>query len=272
MERIKEALERAKKQRDGSGDTVVTGVRRRPAARQARGPLTIEYTETRVFEPDPGLLRANRVIAGRTGDAVADAYRMLRTRIMRVMDEHGWNSIAVTSAGAGEGKTLTAVNLAISMAREVDKTVLLVDLDLRRPGVHRIFGLEPAQGVADFLRGDAGLSDVLVNPGIERFVMLPGRGRVEDSSELLTSPRMKALSEEIKSRYRDRIVVFDLPPVLVVDDALAFAPQVDAFVLVVEEGKTQSDDIAAASKVLSNAKILGTILNKAEEAMRDYYY
>lgn len=275
MERIKEALDRARQQREASGGGVTTApARPRPQRIQARSSdaLEIEYTQTRVVSPDPVVMREKRVISASRGDAIADAYRMLRTRVMRSMAEQGWNSLAITSPRTGEGKSLTAVNLALSMAREVDRTVLLVDLDMRRPSTHDFFGFEVEQGLSDYLTSDVALEDLLVNPAVERFIVLPGRGRVDNSSELLASPKMEALSREIAARYPERIVIYDLPPVLAVDDALAFSPQVDAFLLVVEEGATQAEEILAAHDVLAQANIIGTVLNKSTEGQGNYYY
>lgn len=276
MERIKEALERAKQQRDSAGGGTVSPVQTNNAVAATPGKpvdvADIEYTQTRIISPDPVVMRENRVVASSRGDAVADAYKMLRTRIMRTMKENDWNSLAITSPRAGEGKSLTAVNLALSMAREIDRTVLLVDLDLRRPSAHKFFGIEVEKGLSDYLQGDATIEELLINPSIDRFVLLPGNKRVDNSSELLVSQKMIALTEEIEHRYKNRIVIYDLPPVLVVDDALAFSSQADSFLLVVGEGSTQADEIIAAHQVLSEANVLGTVLNKAADAHGSYYY
>ena len=275
MERIKEALDRAREQREAAGTASGLAARspERTAADAQPSALRIEYSQTRVIQPDPVVMRDSKVVAqGGSGDAVADAYRMLRTRALRAMDEHGWSSLAITSPGAGEGKSLTAVNLALSIAREINRTVLLVDLDLRRPGLHRFFGIEVDHGISEYLTETARIEDVLINPAIERLVILPGSGRVENSSELLSSPRMQALTVELANRYPERVVIYDLPPVLMVDDALAFSPMVDAFLVVVEESGTQAEEIVAAYDVLAQANILGTVLNKSADHHGQYYY
>lgn len=272
MERIKEALDRARQQREADNREHPRKSTRQVTATQPAG-LSIEYTQTRMLAPDPAAMRDAKLISDTaSGDAVTDAYRMLRTRTLRAMDDHGWHSLAITSPGAGEGKTLTAINLAMSIAREVNRTVLLVDLDLRRPSVHKFFGFDIEHGISEYLADGIPLEELLINPSVERFVILPGSGRVENSSELLNSPRMRSLSAELAQRYPERIVIYDLPPVLVVDDALAFSPLVDAFLLVVEEGGTQAEEILAAYDVLSQANILGTVLNKAAESQGHYYY
>ncbi len=178
MERIKQALERAKKERDSksgselrvdespSVETLRPSVSATTAPRSDVRADKIVYTETHVVEVDEAVLDRNRVLGGASAEMAADAYRMLRTRVIQRMRDNGWNSLMVVSAGPGEGKSLTAVNLAISLAREVTHTVLLVDLDLRRPSVHKFFGYEPAHGVLDYLRNDVPLPDVLFNPSI----------------------------------------------------------------------------------------------------------
>ncbi|MFK7886452.1 MAG: AAA family ATPase [Gammaproteobacteria bacterium] len=272
MERIKQALERAKKERDQGGTTRKPALIRTPANRPA--PVSsdkIVYTETKVFHPDQAVLDRNRVIGGASATAATDAYRMLRTRVLQRMRDNNWTSLMVTSAGVSEGKSLTAVNLAISLAREVSHTVLLVDLDLRRPGVHEFFGYEPKAGLVDVLESTATMSEVMFNPGIERLVVLPARRRVENSSELLSSPEMLGIIAEIKSRYPERIVIFDMPPVLATDDALAFSPNADAVLLVVAEGQTGHSELGTVYEVLNDCNILGTVLNKAEGYTTAYY-
>jgi capsular exopolysaccharide synthesis family protein len=268
MERIKQAMERARQERQltGAADTLTA-----PLPTSLGGaPVHISYTQTRIFKPDPQVLRRNRVIAGVDDTSIVDAYKMLRTRVLQRMHQNGWKSLAITSPGPGEGKTLTAVNLALSLAMEVNHTVLLVDLDLRRPGVHTLFGFRPELGIADYLFSEIPLSDILFTPSVERLVVLPGNTPQEHSSELLSMPRTRELVEEITTRYPERIVIFDLPPVLIVDDALAFAPYVDAFLLVVEEGETARPALAEARELLKNVNLMGTVLNKAEE--RSKYY
>ncbi len=279
MERIKQALEKARQERGEAPPPGVSpagaampgaGPARRSAA--AAEPLSVTYTQTRAFQPDNGVLRRNRVLAGTDDPSVLAAYKMLRTQVLQRMKEKGWKALAITSPGPGEGKTLTAVNLAISLAREVNHTVLLVDLDLRNPSVHEYFGYQPEKGVSDIVLRGADVSEALFNPGIERLVVLPGHEPLPHSSEVLSSPAMVALVNDLKHRYPSRMVLFDLPPLLSADDAVAFAPHVDAALLVLEEGKTTRDDATRAVSYLRNTELLGTVLNKSEEAVSGYYY
>lgn len=212
------------------------------------------------------LLRANRVIVPWDRGAAVDAYRVLSTQVLQRLRENRWNAVAMVSAGFREGKTLTAVNLAISLAKEVGHTVLLVDADLRRPGVHRYFGVASEPGLSEHLLDDVPLDEILFNPGIDGLVVLPGGRPLRNSSELLGSPRMQALVQELKRRYPSRVVLFDLPPVLSAADALAFSPHVEATIMVVEEGKTSAEDVVRAAKMLESTNLIGTVLNNSHHS------
>jgi len=232
----------------------------------------LRYVHTRQFITDSKWLSTNRIIAEQSDDIIADAYRMLRTKVLLKMRAHGWNTIGVTSPGKGEGKSLTAINLAISIAREVNYTVLLVDFDLRRPMIHKLLGLSHHKGLSHYIHEDTPLEEILVHPSIERLVVLPGGDALRNSSELLSLPKIVNLIQDIKNRYQDRIIVMDLPPLLMVDDALVLAPYIDTILLVVEEGTTQPQSLNDAIELLGdNVNLLGTVLNKAEVNKKAYY-
>ena len=234
-----------------------------PAARKP-AITKIQYTQSQIVAVARETLREHRVIAGCDSGAFVDAYKVLRTKVLQRMRERGWNSLAVTSPTPGGGSTLTAINLAISMAAEVDQTVLLVDANLREPSIHEYFGFEPAMGLNDYLLDGTELEQMLVHPkGIERLVLLPGTRPLLESSEMLASPQMIRLVGELKARYPSRIVVFDLPHCTTAD-TLAFLPHVDAALLVLEEGRTTQDDVQHAIAYFQSTSLLGTVLNKAE--------
>ena len=216
--------------------------------------------------------RHHRVVAALQHNIVADAYKVLRTSILQRMRANGWRSLAVTSPDRDAGKTLTAVNLAVSLAGEVNNSVLLVDLDLRRPHIRRYFSDQKMPGISDYLTDGMPLTDILFNPGIDRLVVLPGHKPYANSSEMLSSPRMVQLAEELKSRYPSRIVLYDMPPLLDCDDVMAFAPHVDAVLLVVGEGDTTREELARASEVVSELNLMGTVLNKSHEERTAYGY
>ncbi len=261
MERIKQALEKARLERQQSGGVSTPSLK----SGDASAPEAVTYTQTRTVHVAEDVLRARRIICGLDQDAFSDAYKILRTQVLQRLREKGWNSLAITSPGLNEGKTLTAINLAASLALEVNYTVLLVDADLRHPGIHRYFGIEAEYGLSDYLTGNKPLSELLVHPQeFPGFVILPGGKPLGNSAEMLNSPKMTRLVEELKARYPSRIVLFDLPPVLSAADALAFSPYVDAALLVVEDGKTQAEDAKRAVDMLQQStNVIGTVLNKS---------
>jgi protein-tyrosine kinase len=263
MEKIKAALEKARQAQQGvHQEPTIQG---NPESRTIDAePIT--YSQSQVTPVNEYIAIRNRVIINDNNEQLSSAYKMLRTQVMQKLDENDWNSLAVTSPGPEQGKTLTAINLAISLAKEVNHTVLLVDFDMRRPSVHKTLGLNLTTGISDFLLRDVPLNKILINPGIERLVILPGQESLNNSSEMLKSNKMIELVEEVKSRYPSRIIIFDLPPLLSTDDALAFSPYVDSVLLVIEEGKTKHQDIEYSMDLLKGIKLLGTVLNKSSES------
>jgi len=233
----------------------------------------VVYKETTPINISEKMLKANRIIAGMDSGVEVDAYRKLRTRVLKKMRDKNGNVLAVTSPAPGAGKTLTAINLAISIAMEVDKTVLLIDADLRQSRINKYFNLPATtKGLSDYLTSNLPLNLLLLNPGIGRLIILPGGKPIRNSSEMLSSPKMKSLVDEVKARYDSRYVIFDLPPVLVSDDAMGFAPHADATLLVAEDSVTNEDELKRSADLLADANLIGTVLNKSREAIDDYYY
>ena len=222
----------------------------------------IVYTTTKTVEMTDDTMRAHRLITGFEGGAFVDAYKMLRTHVVQQCRQKGWNVLGVTSPSSHAGKTLTAVNLSLALAMDLAHTVLLVDGDMRRPGVHEAFGMEHCPGLTEYLFDEIPLEQLLVHPGIGRFVFLPGGRPITNSAEALASPKMGALVEELRHRYPNRLLVFDLPPLLSRADVLGFVPRIDALLLVVEEGRTGSSDVERAMTALKGSvPILGGVLN-----------
>ena len=261
MERIKQALEKARQERQirQGGDPAPTPGTPRAESEPAGA------SQTQSLTVDDKILRENRIVTGLEPGPFTDAYNLLRTQVLQRFKENNWNVLAVTSPGEGEGKTLTAINLAISIAREVDYTVLLVDANLRHPWMLEHLGLAHRKGLSDYLTDDTPIADLLIKASrVDHLVVLPGGRPLVNSSEMLSSPKMEQLVSDMKSRYPSRIIIFDLPPVLTSADALAFSPYVDAALLVIEEGVTQKHEIENAVELLSSTNIIGTVLNKAE--------
>jgi Mrp family chromosome partitioning ATPase len=270
MERIKKALQLAAQER-GSADVVGFGepvVEEKPNSNRAEESARFEYVHTRVLDVPHGALVNARVIDGHGQDSFTRSYKLLRTQVLQKLAKEGWQTIAVASPVSGEGKTLTAINLAVSIANAPHHTSLLVDLDWHQPSVHEYFNYRPELDIQDYLRGEQPLSAVLVNPGLPCFCLLPCREPVADSSEQLAA--LGGLVRELKGRYRNRIVIFDLPPLLATDDALSFLPFVDCVLLVVEEGKTKRDHILRSMELIGEQRLLGAVMNKSRQRLPLY--
>jgi protein-tyrosine kinase len=229
----------------------------------------------RTLQMERSVLERNCVLPGVSDPAALRAYKILRTRVMRRLEAQQWRSFGVTGLSPGDGKTLTAINLAISLAQNVNTWVFLVDLDLRRSQVAKSLGLTGVNGEAglsDFLQGDASVEDIIYSPGIERLAVVPNFHPIADSSEMLTAPRMTELLQALERETPRRIIIFDLPPLLAADDVIAFAPQIDSMLLVVSEGSTNRGALEAAKETLAEMNLLGVVLNRsAESSDTDYY-
>lgn len=233
---------------------------------------TIKYTKTKTVSVDSEVLRNNRVVMGLYNDPRADIFRVLRTNVLKQLRENNWNSFAITSVAPSAGKTFTSVNLAIAIAMEGNQSVLLVDADLKRPSISQYLGITCELGLVDCLRRNTPLEDALINPSIERLVVLPGKNANINASELISSRNMANLIEEIKSRYESRVIIFDLPPLFAADDALLFMPYVDAALLVIEDGRNSADELQHAMHILEQTNLLGLVLNKSRQPLPIFQY
>jgi Mrp family chromosome partitioning ATPase len=234
----------------------------------ASPPFEIDRLEW--VQPDVDLLEQNRIVIDERSSASA-AYKVLRTRVLQRMRRNGWKTLAVTGTCPNEGKTLTAINLSINLAWHLTTSVVLVDMDLRNPSVHRYLGIDTRFGVMDYLNGDVPLVRAGVRPGIERLGVIMNDRPVVNASELLSSPEAMQLIEEVK-RGDDRIAIFDMPPVFAGDDVLAFAPLVDAVLIVLAQGTTNRASLVALRELLQNVNVIGSVLNRSSERVAPYYY
>jgi len=221
------------------------------------------YTQSRPVKLNPQALSENRCVGFRPESAEFEHYRMLRTHILQKTGGQG-ATIMVTSAGAGEGKTLTAINLSFVFAREFKQTVLLVDCDLRRQQIYQRLGFSGEKGLVDNLIDGVPIPDMMVWPGVEKLTVISGGKTVTNSSELLGSLGMKNMVTGMKARYPERYVFFDAPPLLTSADSLVFAPLVDYILVVVQAGKTSIQDVNKALKLLPGEKVLGLVMNRQQ--------
>jgi len=213
---------------------------------------------------DDAVLDTKLVSFFQPGSIVAEQFRKLRTDLFRPSLQNPPKTILVTSAFSGEGKSLIAINLAISISIELHSHALLVDCDLRNPTLSRWFGLQEARGLSDYLLGQAELPELLVNTQVDKLSLLCGGSSQENPVELIGSKRMDALLQEMKSRYDDRYIILDSSPVLATTEPNILDKLVDGILLVIRAGETPRESVQQAVKLLKTEKIIGVVLNDME--------
>ena len=275
MSLIEEVMRRQAHERAALGG-IAANMGGASAARVAR-PIAAPVPETALQQYRPAAIDAealerNRVLLRVQDVAVSRAYKVLRTRVLHRMAEHNWYTLGVTGTGAGEGKTITSINLAIALAQDPNVCVYLVDLDLQRPQLGAYLGMSYEHGLTDYLTGQAELEQVIYDIGLKRLAVVPNASPVETSSEHLRSARMAEFLNALEAQTPRRIIILDMPPVMVSDDVLAFAPRVDSFLLVASQGITARRTLANAREVLSELNVLGVVLNRSTERNDSPYY
>lgn len=278
MEEIREALERAKA-RDSA-----PGQQKRPIPEQKRAiPVGPEFSSTvlpRVEERNEcwalnaAHLATHRIIAYDHGEAHSTSFDMLRTQVLQSMDAKDWRFVGITSPTTNCGKTVTAVNLALSIGRQAERSVLLCDLDLRKPQVGKYLGLKPKDGVVSVLENRSPLADAIVEVGIGdcRMLVLPTESPTPRSSDRMASRAMNEMLQEIKGEFPSQIIIVDLPPLLTSDDVLAVLPKLDCVVLVTAVGITTPAEINESTKHLQSTQVVRLVVNKVPSSKSKYYY
>lgn len=276
MSRIEEALKKASSRRTNSNaakseqqieakvaksDEKITSVKKKVSALLDVVPLKIT-----------NLMLAT---AREEKSEVVEEYNKLRSTVIAMTKGDQFkNTLLVTSTVGDEGKSMTSLNLAISLAKEHDHTVLLVDADLRRPSVHKYLDIQPEVGLVHCLRDEVPIEKALVKTGVGKLVVLPAGEASKDPVEMLSSNRMHQIVNELKSRYPDRYIIFDTPPSLPFADARVLAAHVDSSLFIVREGKAKKEDIRHALEGFKQHNLLGVVYNDAYTFIKkqDYYY
>ena len=280
MEKIKLAIEKAKL--ENAQAKILSNVNLEPLVDEPVASMDASQTEneidkilyknTSVVKLDQACLEKHRIVSHAKNNLYTNIFDSLRTQVLLKMEENNWRTLAVVSPTPASGKTFVAINLAISIAHQPQKTAILVDLDLRRPKVATYLGLHAEKSMNDYLQGNAQLKDVIISPSIPRLVVIPTMRPVAKSAEILSSNKVVNLIQDLRDRYDSRIVIFDAPPVLNSDDAMVLIPQVDCFLLVIANGMSSKSEIEETMYHLPQEKLLGVVLNKADVEARDYYY
>ena len=208
---------------------------------------------------------------------IADQYRVIKRPLIANAVGKGaarvvnGNLIMMTSAMPGEGKSFTAINLAMSIASELDHTVMLVDADVARPSILKKLGLGEAPGLLDLLEGKGEMSDVLIRTNIAKLTLLPSGRPHPKATELLASAAMRQLLHDMASRYADRIIIFDSPPLLLTTESRVLATQMGQVVVVVNAGKTLQADVQHALATIESCPVRMMLLNKARTDSQGAY-
>jgi len=243
-----------------------------PGVIDSTGWVSPVYSSSRNINIDKTTAIENRCVSLSQDASEIDFYKVIRTQILQKTQANDRNLIMITSANPGEGKTVTAINLAVTFAKEFNNTSLLVDCDLKQQKIHQYLGLPGEKGLADYFIKGTPMDELIIWQGIEKLTLISGGAAVKDSSELLGSPKMKSIIKEMKNRYDNRYIFLDVPPVLNVSDAIAFAPLVDSIILVVQAGRTSVNDIKKALALIPEEKFLSFVFNRNRRANKVSVY
>jgi len=213
---------------------------------------------------DPAVLERNCVLPQVADRAGLRAYKILRTRLLQRLAAKNWHSVAVTSTKAGEGKTLTTINLAVALSQDPNTRVCLVDFDLQRPQVAAQLGIRCERGLGEYLLGEAQAEQIIYDCGLPSLLVIPNSRTFDNSSDMLASARTAELLGLIAADLPDHILIFDMPP-LTADDVLTFAPRIDGVLLVVAEGRTERASLEKAKDLLGEMNLVGVVLNRSAE-------
>ena len=201
----------------------------------------------------------------------AEQFKILRSNLLYPVTGNPPRSVMITSPMPGEGKSFVAANLAISVALNINRHVLLMDCDLRRPSVHSRFGFEDVPGLSDYLSNGVPLSDLLLRTSVDKLTILPGGQPPDNPSELLSSERMSELLAEATERYPDRLIILDSPPPALTAETSVLARWVDGVIIVIKHGKTPRDGVSNVIDNLGKEKIIGAVMNNFEVYSSRYY-
>ncbi len=254
MSKIEEALEKANKLR---GEKKINTDRQGHAPEGKKIKKVNNHCLVTINQPD---------------SPVAEEYRRLKSMLLRETKEDFLNTIMVTSSVESEGKTMTAINLAVTLAQEIDHTVLLIDADLRKSMIHTNLEISNEKGLTDYLTKDMDISEILVKTGIGKLTVVPAGKPVDNPVELLASDKMKGLIKELKQRYMDRYIIIDTPPILSCAEGIAIGSYVDGVLFVVKEGNAKEKTVKTALNVLKDLNILGVVFNSVSNINLEGYY
>lgn len=272
MSRIEQALEKAANLRKTPGAGA--------AIKEGEGKASVQ--PIRLHTPPPSMdgselmARIDNPLLATLCDPhspVSEEYRKLKSVVSAFAQQGAFNNvIMVTSSVASEGKSITSLNLAITLAQEFDHTVLLIDADLRKPSLQEYLGMKPTKGLSDHLNGEAALTGLLIKTGIGRLTLLPAGTPLRNPVELFSSQKMRDFIVEIKNRYPDRYIIIDTPPLLPFAETRSLGALVDGVLFVIREGQVTPENIQESINTLDSTKLIGAVYNEATQASLDGHY
>jgi protein-tyrosine kinase len=201
----------------------------------------------------------------------AEQFKILRTNILYPISGKAPQSVLVSSSVPGEGKSFVAANLAVSIAMEINRYVLLIDCDLRMPAIHRLFGFGRVPGLSNYLSNGTPVESLLLRTPVDKLTILPAGPVPDNPSELISSNQMSRLLQEVSGRYSDRIIIIDSTPPKITAEAHVLAGQVDGVLLVLKHGSTKKELVAELVQKMGSHKILGAVMNDCDILSSGYY-
>lgn len=271
-DRITEALARAQ-QSEGSGSKQIGQVLREsfsPYVPNWGGPTAKPVHQTIVYTYGATDKKHGNPVEPLRGDLVSvepnQAVRMIASQVLQTMQENGWRTLAFVSPTTSAARSSTAAGFATLLTRELGVGCLLVDANIRRPVLHEFFGLPAGPGLSDYLTRRARIDGLPMKAGIDGLLVLPAGTPIDSPTALIGSTRMAGLMAELKFRYQDRIIAFDLPPVLEAGDAVEFAPYADALLMIVAEGGANDIVVGRARQALERFNLIGVVLDQVRLA------
>ena len=286
VEKIKQALERAYQERkdnfeissaqhnplepDVAEKNIYSDKQQTRSGEVSTRPTADLLSTAQTYEITTKHLSLNRIITYDDSDSNIESYRLLRTQFIRKMKSDDLVTLGITSSNAGEGKSLTAVNLALSLAKSSELEVILIDGDIARPTVHKLLGIDTEWGLIDVIKETVELGSVILKLNIPNLWVIPGRFERLSLLDQTSSSRIDSLISSIVNAP-GRVVIVDLPPVLAKDDTLAIAMHLDAIILIVEEDSTRTKELTRSVELLEPCNLIGTVLNKYSGKQDTYY-
>jgi protein-tyrosine kinase len=271
MERIREAIELARTKGTSVGGLERANRRHLPLHSTAD---TYDLPNLPMQRVDERILENMRVVAHRAANPMTPAFDILRTSVLQLMETNSWQTLAITSPTPGCGKTVTAINLALSIARIPNKQVVLLDLDMRRPLISSYLGFEPRGGLFELLNGELPDEACMTRLDISgtQLTIVPNRVPVANPAEVISSVEMVCLLQRLRSSRGNPVIIMDTPPMLVCDDVLALLPIIDCVALSVAEKMSRAEEVIACERHLKSVNYLGLVLTKSHELQEHTYY